>query len=121
MISEPGLMGRTINLTELVRTLEPLLCERLREAGECEGSFILSTSAGRVEVRIQNEEIQVNELAATVTAEATPSLDEGAFAHLLFHGFDERAGNVIGDASDAPCLRVLFPEQDFVIWPADAF
>jgi len=104
---------------ELLRVLEPLWRERLRAASGCEGALILSTSAGRAEVRIQNEEIQVSELPAAQTPEATPSLDEGAFAHLLFHGCDERAGRI--DVVGIPCLRVLFPEQDFVIWPADAF
>ena len=118
-LPESGLMGRAINLAELLRVLEPLWRERLRAASGCEGALILSTSAGRAEVRIQNEEIQVSELPAAQTPEATPSLDEGAFAHLLFHGCDERAGRI--DVVGIPCLRVLFPEQDFVIWPADAF
>ena len=118
-LPESGLMGRAINLAELLRVLEPLWRERLRAASGCEGALILSTSAGRAEVRIQNEEIQVSELPAAQTPEATPSLDEGAFAHLLFHGCDERAGRI--DVVGIPCLRVLFPEQDFVIWSADAF
>jgi len=118
-LPESGLMGRAINLAELLRVLEPLWRERLRAAGGSEGALILSTSAGRAEVRIQNEEIQVSELPAAQTPEATPSLDEGAFAHLLFHGCDERAGRI--DVVGIPCLRVLFPEQDFVIWSADAF
>lgn len=117
---EFGLMGRAINLVELMRVLEPLWRKRLREAGGCEGAFILSTGAGRAEVRVHNEEIQVNELPAAETAKALSSLDEGTFAHLLFHGFDERAGSMIDDAT-TPCLRALFPEQDFVIWQADAF
>ena len=112
-------MGKAINLADLLGVLLPLWRERLRAAGGCKGRFILSISAGRAEVRILSEEIQVNELPAAVTPEATSSLDEGAFAHLLFHGCDERAGRI--DVVGIPCLRVLFPEQDFVIWSADAF
>lgn len=121
VLPEPGLMGRAINFAELLKVLLPLWRERLRAAGGWEGRFIVSISAGSAEIQIQNEEIRVNALPAAVTPEATSSLDEGTFAHLLFHGFDRRAGNIIGDSPDVPCLRVLFPEQDFVIWPADAF
>lgn len=120
-IPEFGLMGRAINLAELAHMLESLWRERLREAGGSEGAFTLSTSAGRAGVRVQNEQIQVIELPAAAAPETTPSLDEGAFAHLLFHGCDERAGSTIGDVVNMPYLRVLFPEQDFVIWQADAF
>lgn len=120
-VPESGLMGRAINLAELVHVLEPLWCERLREVGGSEGAFTLLTSAGRVGIGIQNEEIQVEELSPTATLETRPSLNEGAFAHLLFHGCDERAGSTMGNVVNIPCLQVLFPEQDFVIWQADAF
>jgi GNAT superfamily N-acetyltransferase len=117
-IPEPGLMGRIINLAELLRVLEPAWLGRIREAGRSEGALYLSTSVGRVSIRISNANIQTNELSV---AETAPSLNEREFAHLLFHGFDEHADNLIGNRPDASFLRLLFPEQDFVIWQADAF
>jgi hypothetical protein len=50
-----------------------------------------------------------------------PLLDERAFVHLLFRGFDGSASDFIGAQPNSSLLQVLFPEQDFVIWRADAF
>jgi hypothetical protein len=49
------------------------------------------------------------------------SVDEGVLAHLLFRGWDRALGDVLGDGPDAPFLQAIFPAQDFIIWPADAF
>jgi N-acetylglutamate synthase-like GNAT family acetyltransferase len=118
IVPEPGLMGRAINLAELMHVLEPLWRERVQEAGIREGILCLSTSAGRAEVQVTNGHLQVN--VQSVAGEA-PHLNEHEFAHLLFHGFDERAHHHFGKRPDASFLRVLFPEQDFVIWQSDAF
>jgi predicted N-acetyltransferase YhbS len=119
IIPEPGLMGRVINLAELLHALEPVWLDRMRDAGGSEGALHLFTSAGEAAIRIRsNGNIQVKEPGATGTAS---SLNEREFAHLLLHGFDERAEDMCGKRQDASFLRMLFPEQDFVIWKADAF
>ena len=53
--------------------------------------------------------------------EPVGALGEGDLAHLLFRGFDGAAGVRFGARPDASLLRTLFPEQDFVVWRADAF
>lgn len=118
IIPEHGLMGRVINLVELVHALEALWFERVREAGMPEGSLKVSTSAGHAAIRVSNAAIQVDQLH---DAETVSPLNEGEFAHLLFHGFDERARTLVGQRPDASFLQILFPAQDFVIWQADAF
>ena len=118
IIPEHGLMGRVINLVELVHALEALWLERVHEAGMPEGSLKVSTSAGHAAIRVSNTAIQVDQLH---DAETVPPLNEGEFAHLLFHGFDERARTLIGQRPDASFLQILFPAQDFVIWQADVF
>ena len=74
--------------------------------------------AGRAEVQVTNGYLLVK--VQGVAKEAL-HLNEREFAHLLFHGFDERARHHFGKRPDASFLRVLFPEQDFVIWQSDAF
>jgi hypothetical protein len=49
------------------------------------------------------------------------SLSEADLGHLLFHGYDPVAARRFGHLQDADVLRSLFPEQDFIIWPSDAF
>ncbi|HEX6480478.1 MAG TPA: GNAT family N-acetyltransferase [Ktedonobacteraceae bacterium] len=116
---EPGLMGRVINLAELLHVLEPVWRDRIGEAGGSEGTLSLFTSAGQAAIQIRrNGNIQVNEPGTTGMGS---SLNEREFAHLLLRGFDESAENMLGKRQDASFLRVLFPEQDFVIWQADAF
>jgi predicted acetyltransferase len=120
ILPESALMGRAINLVELLHALEPLWCERVQVEKWSEGVLSLSTSAGRARVQAANGKINI-QVEAPGVAEKVPSLDEREFAHLLFHGFDERANSLIRNQLDLSFLRVLFPEQDFVIWQADAF
>jgi hypothetical protein len=54
-------------------------------------------------------------------ADTRAPLGEGDLAHLLFHGFDAAAATRLEHRGDADILRSLFPAQDFIIWPADAF
>jgi ribosomal protein S18 acetylase RimI-like enzyme len=118
ILPEFGFMGRAINLVELLHSLEPVWRERVQVAGWSEGSLSLSTSAGRAVVQVANGNIQVE---VPGVDETVPSLDERESAHLLFHGFDERANNLLKKELDSSFLQILFPEQDFVIWQADAF
>jgi len=121
IIPEAGLMGRVINLAELLHMLEPIWRDRVQEAGKSEGTLWLATSAGHAVVQVTSGKLQVNMLRTAEGREAVPLLNERKFAHLLFHGFDERAYHIIGERLDRSFLWALFPEQDFVIWPADAF
>ena len=114
-------MGRGINLAKLLQVVEPEWRDRVREAGTSEGALWLATSSGYAEMQVIGGKLQVNVLRAAEVREAMPSLNEDQFAHLLFHGFDKRAEHIIGEQLDQSLLRVLFPEQDFVIWTADAF
>ena len=118
---EAGLMGRVINLATLLQVLEPVWRDRVREAGTSEGALWLATSAGHAVLQVTGGKLEVKVLEAAEVREALPSLNEDQFAHLLFHGFDKRAEHIIGEQLDRSFLRVLFPEQDFVIWTADAF
>ena len=110
-------MGRVIDLATLVAALEPAWLQRVRSSGSRGGSFRLSTDAGRAEVRVSASGIQVG---TQEDGEVAPLLNERTFAHLLFRGLDETAVH-LGVQSDSDLLRVLFPEQDFVVWRADAF
>lgn len=116
----PGsmLMGRTINLSELLRTLEPLWRDRVQESGSKGGFVRLATSTGHAEIRVSNGNVEIE---LTSGEGAMLALSEGEFAHLLFHGFDAAANNRIGNRLNAALLPALFPEQDFVIWQADVF
>ncbi len=97
---------------------QPVWCARLASAGLTGGTLQLATSAGRATVRLHREGVTIEPLSA----EATPlALDEAAFGHLLFRGFDATAGTRLAERPDAALLRALFPPQDFVIWPSDAF
>jgi len=120
IVGEFGLMGRVMDLAALAATLGPVWLERLRSSGSRGGSFRLSTAAaGRTEVRVSASGIQVD--TQTTDGDVAPLLDERAFAHLLFRGFDGAASGLIGAQPNSSLLRVLFPEQDFVIWRTDAF
>lgn len=118
VIGEFGLMGRVLDLAALVATLEPVWLERMQSSGRRGGSFQLSTDAGRAEIRVSTSGIQID---TQTDGDETPLLDERAFAHLLFRGFDNAASDLIGAQPSASLLRVLFPKQDFVIWRAEAF
>jgi len=121
LVSDPGLMGRVINLAELMRVLEPLWRERIGNAGYGEGSFHVTTSAGDATVRVSNGAVQTRVQDAQPTNEKMVPLSESDFAHLLFHGVDEYARSFVDNSPNAPLLRILFPEQDFVMWESDAF
>jgi GNAT superfamily N-acetyltransferase len=118
VVDEFGLMGRVIDLGALVATLEPVWLRRVQSSGSGGGSFQLSTDAGRAEVRVSASGIEVD---TQTDIDVAPLLDERAFVHLLFRGFDGSAGDSIGAQPNSSLLQVLFPEQDFVIWRADAF
>ncbi len=118
LIEEFGLMGRVIDLEALAAALEPVWLRRIKASGNRGGSFRLSTGAGTAEVRVSASGIRVDRQGREGEG---ISLDERAFAHLLFRGFDAAAVERVGNVRDPPLLRVLFPEQDFVVWRADAF
>ena len=115
--NEFALMGRVLDLRKLVAALEPSWLRRVREAGGREGSFRLAARQDNVEVRVSAEGVRLRESAD----EGAYALDEGSFAHLLFRGFDAAAEEKLGGGYDVSLLRALFPEQDFVVWRADAF
>ncbi|HZU07347.1 MAG TPA: GNAT family N-acetyltransferase [Chloroflexota bacterium] len=118
VITDPSLMGRTVHLAALVRALEPVWRARLARAGLAEGTLQLATSAGHATVRLSAEGVAIEPLPV----EAMPlALDETTFGHLLFRGFDAAASARLAVRPDAALLQVLFPPQDFVIWPSDAF
>jgi predicted N-acetyltransferase YhbS len=114
---EFGLMGRVLNLPALAAALEPVWLRRVRGSGSRGGSFRLATSAGNAELRVSAEEVRI----LHGTGEPAHTLDERAFAHLLFRGFDENAEEHLGAGQDLSLLRTLFPAQDFVVWRSDAF
>jgi hypothetical protein len=116
--SEFGLMGRVLDLAALAATLEPVWIRRVRESGARGGSFCLSTSSGRAEVRVSEEEVGLDPSGSGEPADA---LGEEDLAHLLFRGFDDAAGKRFDARPDSSLLQTLFPEQDFVVWRADAF
>ena len=118
LTSEFGMMGRVLDLAALAAALEPVWIRRVRDSGVRGGSFYLSTSAGGAEVRVSDAEVR---LGPSGSGEPVDALGEGGLAHLLFRGFDGAAGERFGARPDASLLRTLFPEQDFVVWRADAF
>ena len=117
VVGEFGLMGRVIDLVALAATLEPVWLERMQSSGSLGGSFQLSTNAGCAEVRVSSSGIEVD---TQTDSDVAPLVDERTLTHLLFRGFDSSARDFIG-AQNSSLLRVLLPEQDFVIWGADAF
>jgi GNAT superfamily N-acetyltransferase len=110
VVDRPGLMGRTLNLGALVRSLGPLWTQRLRDHGH--GSFGLSTSTDAVEVTVTPREVIVETLEG-----AGAALGEREFAELLFHGAPALAQN----GPQPELLQTLFPPQDFVIWQTENF
>jgi hypothetical protein len=112
-------MGRVLDLEGVAAALKPSWLDRVRASGTRGGSFRLSAAnAGGAEVWVSALGVRVNRQERE---KAAISLNEGAFAHLLFRGFDAAADERIGADQDLTFLRVLFPEQDFVVWRADAF
>jgi GNAT superfamily N-acetyltransferase len=117
-VEEFGLMGRVIDLEAVAAALEPVWVRRIRTVGNRGDSFRLSTSAGTAEVQASASGIRVDRQE---TEGVAISVDERAFAHLLFRGFDAAADERVGTVRRPSLLRVLFPEQDFVVWRADVF
>jgi len=117
LVEESGLMGRVIDLEAVAAALEPVWVRRIRTSGNRGDSFRLSTSAGTAEVRASVSGIRVDRQE---TEGVAISVEEPAFAHLLFRGFDAAAERV-GTVPNPSLLQVLFPEQDFVVWWADVF
>jgi len=115
---EEGLMGRVVNLDVLVRTLAPVWAARARAAGITEATFGLTSSDTRVAIALRDGELLVDSPAPD---EPLPELSEQALGHLLLRGFDRAAEPLVGDRVAHTLIRALFPEQDLVIWPADAF
>jgi hypothetical protein len=116
---EAGLMGRVLDLEGVAAALKPAWLDRVRASGTRGGSFRLSAAhAGAAEVWVSASGFGVDRQERE---KAAISLNEGAFAHLLFRGFDDAADQRIGADQDLTFLRVLFPKQDFVVWRADAF
>jgi hypothetical protein len=72
------------------------------------GSFRLSTSAGTAEVGVSASGIRLDRQEEEGV---TISVDERAFAHLLFRGFDAAAGERVGTVRDPSLLGTLFPSE----------
>ncbi len=109
-------MGRVLDVGALVTLLEPAWTGRLQKLGHRGGSLRISTDAGCAEIRVDGGGVRVE-----YRADGAGAMGEGEFAHLLFRGFDETAAVHLGARPDSELLRVLFPEQDFVVWRTDAF
>ncbi|GAC1320596.1 MAG: hypothetical protein NVSMB2_16620 [Chloroflexota bacterium] len=112
-------MGRILSLDALIRTLAPVLLRRLEAAGHASGSLPLHTQrGGSFDLRWADGHMA---LAEHRVDDIRSPLTESELAHLLFHGFDALAAELLDDRLDQRLLASLFPAQDFVIWPVDAF
>ncbi len=118
MAAATGLMGRVVDLDALLRVLEPLWRQRLEGATLPPGTLFLTTSGGNVELQVSATGVQTNRTDAVPVERA---LNEVELAHLLFHGFDAAASELFAGRPEELLLPLLFPPQDFVLWPADAF
>src|SRR5437588_12532674 len=87
---EAGLMGRVINLAELLHVMEPVWRDRVREAGTSDGALWLATSSDHAIMQVTGGVLQVDVLRAAEVREAVVLLNEDQFAHRLFDGFDGR-------------------------------
>jgi hypothetical protein len=87
-----------------------------RLLGFCTLNPVPAMAGGDLEraVDLMIEERCYHELRLRGAGELVPS-------HLLFRGFDGAAGKRFDARPDSSLLRRLFPEQDFVVWRADAF
>jgi hypothetical protein len=112
LIEEFGLMGRVIDLEALAAALEPVWLRRIKTSGNRGGSFRLSAGAGTAEVRASGSGIRIYRQE---TEGVAISVEEQAFAYLLFRGFDTAADERVATVRDPSLLRVLFPAQDFVV------
>src|SRR5205814_10703945 len=104
-----GLMGGVLNARSLGEALRPAWERRLRASGLAGAEIRLPTSGGLLEVHLGDGSLRLAPLTET------------QFAHVLFHGFDETAAELLGVRADRELLQALFPIQDFVMWPADDF
>lgn len=100
LVGESGLMGRVLNVQSFVETVQPIWAQRLQDAGVPGARIRLDTSAGSRELNMGDGSLML------------PPLKEEQLADLLFHGRDQTAGDI---------RDILFPAQDFVLWPADDF
>lgn len=117
-VGDTGLMGRVVDLDSLLHVLQPLWHQRLGGTMLPPGTLVLATSGGGAEIRASATGLQIQRTGA---AAAEQPLNEEELAHLLFHGFDDAAAELFDGRPEQPLLRALFPPQDFVLWPADAF
>jgi hypothetical protein len=110
--TETGLMGQVVNLASLRRSFAPVWRTRAAAAGYRDTAFAVQTAAGAAALRVGG---------TGARRPAGAALDEAQLAHLLFHGANPPAATWLTGRPDEALLRALFPAQDFVIWPADAF
>jgi len=111
-------MGCVVSLQLLVQALLPVLRGRLNAAGLRGGACWLASSAGAAQLRVDDGQLTLD---LGVSADPSACLNEAELAHLLFHGYDGTAAELLGGRRDTDLLQVLFPAQDFVVWPADKF
>lgn len=112
-------MGRILSVEALVGTLAPVLVRRAEAAGRSTGTLPLRThDGGLIDLRWADGRMT---LAEHRLDDSRPPLTESEVAHLLFHGFDDLAAKLLDDWPEQRLLESLFPAQDFVIWPVDAF
>lgn len=118
MEDDSRFMGRVLDLGALVQALRPVLERRLAAAGVRAGACWLTTSTGAAELRLSEGQLVLHSHPRERTSAC---LNEAELAHLLFHGYDDTAVELLDGRRDTDILRVLFPAQDFVVWPADKF
>ncbi len=111
-------MGRVVSLQRFMQALLPVLQGRLNAAGLRGGACWLASSAGAAQLRVDDGQLTLD---LDVSADSSACLNEAELAHLLFHGYDGTAAELLGGRRDTDLLQVLFPAQDFVVWPADKF
>jgi GNAT superfamily N-acetyltransferase len=118
VVPASGLMGRVLDVTGLLTTLEPVLVRRAQACSRAGCSLALATSAGVSHVVVGEDRLSIE---TRPIADAHAPLGESDLAHLLFHGFDATAAARLEDREDADMLGSLFPAQDFIVWPSDQF
>jgi Acetyltransferase (GNAT) domain len=109
VLEQQGLMGRTMNLEVLVRSLEPVWAERT--PADHPVTFALETGQGCKSLIVSQYGVQMDDVPTSSRA-----ITQKEFAKLLFHGAPDEKEGLSRDPS-----RVLFPGQDFVIWATDRF
>ena len=112
IVDAPGLMGRILNADALARSLSQPAGQPGTSLRQC--TIHVLTSSDPVEISLPLP-------AAETAGDAAIVLTEEEFGQLLLHGYDTTAGELLGGRLDHARLHAMFPEQDFVIWQADAF